>query len=224
MVRAVGELVLQVNSGFSFLLLHSIPMTQVIAGQPGYYIEQQITLSPSPEQRKQAEAALYLARIALQEYGVQPESIETVVRIGAVADEIVQVARERRVHLVAIGSRGTTFRSQLRRLFVGSISRRVLQLALCPVMIVSVPPPQQPLQDEELIHWYEEELKGYLKADRQALTVFTSYQVARKFLPPGKKMPGRHEIAAANQALDRLANAGLLCRRDVEGEIRYIND
>lgn len=222
MVRAVGELVLQAD--FSFLLLHSIPTTQVIAGQPGYYIEQQITLAPSPEQRKQAEAALYQACIALQEYGIQPGSIEAVVRMGAVADEIVQVARERRVHLIAVGSRGTSFRSQLRRLFVGSISRRILQLAPCPVMIVSASQSQQPLQDKELIDWYAEALKGYLKADRRSLTVLTSHQVARKFLPPDKKTPGRQEIEAANKALDQLANAGLLCRRDVEGEIRYIND
>ena len=224
MVRAVGQLVQQADSNFSFLLLHSIPMIQAIAGQPGYYIEQQVALTPSPEQRKQAEAALYQARIVLQEYGIQAENIEDIVRIGTIADEIVQVARDRRVNLIAVGSKGAAFRFQVRRLFLGSISRRILQLAPCPVMIVTAPQSQQQLQDKELVSWYEEALKGYLKARRQILTVLTSQQVAQLFLPPGRKTPERQEIDAATRALDRLANAGLLCRRDVEGEIYYIND
>lgn len=221
MVQAVGELVQQTGTAFSFILLHSIPITQIAAGQVGYYIEQQVTLTPSLEQRKQGEAALHKARMALQQYNIMPERIEDIIRIGTIADEIVQVARERHVQLIAVGSRGTAFRSQVRRLFMGSISRRILQLAPCPVMIATTP---QSLQGKELISWYEDTLRGYLKEHRHSLTILSPEQVAQQFLPSNKKTPRRQEIDAATKALDRLTNAGLLCRRDVEGEVRYIND
>ncbi|GAC1638081.1 MAG: hypothetical protein NVS4B9_31100 [Ktedonobacteraceae bacterium] len=223
-VRAVVELVQQTGSTFSFILLHSIPATQVIAGQPGYYIEQQIMFTPSVEQRKQAEVALHEARTMLLRYGVSAGRIEDIVRIGAVADEVVQVARERRVLLIAVGSRGMSFRQQVRRFFLGSISRRILQLAPCPVMIVAAPPAPPPLQNKDLIPWYEDAVRTYLAEHRHELTILTTQEVARQFLPPDKKTPGRQERAAAAIALDHLANAGLLCRRDVAGEIRYVND
>jgi len=221
MVQAVGELVQHTDATFSFLLLHSIPVTQITVGQIGYYTEQQVILTPSTEQKKQGEAALRKARTALQQYNIMPERIENIVRIGAIADEIVQVARERHVQLIAVGSRGTAFRNQIRRLFIGSISRRILQMAPCPVMIATAP---QSLQGKELISWYEDTLRGYLKEHRQTLTILSPQQVAQQFLPSDKKTPRRQEIDAATKALDRLANAGLLYRRNVEGEIHYLND
>jgi len=41
---------------------------------------------------------------------------------------------------------------------------------------------------------------------------------------PNKKAPGRKERAAAILALEELARNGVLCRHDVKGELRYVND
>ncbi len=221
MVRAVGELVQQTDTTFSLILLHTIPITQIIADQTGYYLEQQLMLTPSYEQRKQGEAALHKARTDLQHYGIMPEHIEEIICVGTITEKIVQVARERHVQLIAIGSRGMAFRNQIRRLFLGSISRRILQLAPCPVMVAVA---SQPRQGKELISWYEDTLKGYLKEHKHTLTILTPQQAAKQFLPSDKMTPGRQEIHAATKALDHLVNMGLLCRRDVAGEVHYIND
>jgi hypothetical protein len=56
------------------------------------------------------------------------------------------------------------------------------------------------------------------------LTIFTHREVAQMFVPPNKKAPGRKERAAAILALEELARNGVLCRHDVKGELRYVND
>ncbi len=218
-VRAIAELVSQASP--TFILLHSISLTQMITEQPGFYMEQQVALTPSPEQRKKAEETLLKARTLLQQQGIAADSIEHLIRTGSAADEIAQVARERGVHLIVIGSQGTAFHHQVRRLFLGSISRRTLQLAPCPVMIVTAP---KPPKDRELVPWYEETLKHYLRDHSESLTVLTPQQVAQQFLPPHKKEAGQLEIIAAAKALEHLASAGLLCRHTVSGEVRYVND
>ena len=44
------------------------------------------------------------------------------------------------------------------------------------------------------------------------------------FVPPNKKKAGRKEIAAATLALEALSGSGVLCRHDIKGELRYVND
>jgi hypothetical protein len=112
-------------------------------------------------------------------------------------------------------------RQKVRRFLAGSTSRRVLQLASCPVMIVSAP---HIPRHTDLVVWYETAINSYLQQHTSALTVFTPQEVAQKFVPPNKKRPGRKEIAAATLALEHLAGSGVLCRHDVRGELRYVND
>jgi hypothetical protein len=57
-----------------------------------------------------------------------------------------------------------------------------------------------------------------------SLQVFTSPQVAHQFIPPRHKANGRKELAAATLALEELARNGILCRHDVKGELKYVND
>ena len=80
------------------------------------------------------------------------------------------------------------------------------------------------LYPTDLIAWYEEAITAYLQEHTNSLTVFTPREVAQKFVPPRKKTPGRKEIAAATLALEKLASSGVLCRHDVKGELRYVND
>jgi universal stress protein E len=60
-------------------------------------------------------------------------SIDTLVREGRPAEQIVRVAREEEVDLIALGSRGSFAAGQS---FLGSVSKRVLQAAPCPTVIV----------------------------------------------------------------------------------------
>ncbi len=88
-------------------------------------------------------------------------------------------------------------------------------------MIVSY---QQSKRPADLVTWYEESITHYLQEHTSDLTVFTPLEVAQMFAPPGKKSPGRKERAAAILALEQLARGGVLCRHDVKGEMRYVND
>jgi len=59
--------------------------------------------------------------------------IETLIRPGSPADEIVDAAKELGADMIVIGSRGW---GEIRSVLLGSVSERVLHLARCPVLIV----------------------------------------------------------------------------------------
>ncbi|GCE19518.1 hypothetical protein KDK_33180 [Dictyobacter kobayashii] len=84
--------------------------------------------------------------------------------------------------------------------------------------------PTIPLQPHELIPWYEQAIKQHLNEHSSSLTVLTAREVADLFPLPQKKEVGVQEIKAAEKALEQLASKGLLCRREIQGEARYIND
>jgi len=88
-------------------------------------------------------------------------------------------------------------------------------------MIVNSPQSRQPA---DLVTWYEESITHYLQEHTSDLTVFSPLEVAKMFAPPGKKAVGRKEKAAAILALEQLARGGVLCRHDVKGQMRYVND
>ncbi|MGB8343509.1 MAG: universal stress protein [Ktedonobacteraceae bacterium] len=211
----------QASSDWRVVLLCAIPASSATSSSLGMYAGHYLPTAATPEQRGQAERALRNARGALESHGVAFEQIEMQLRIGFPAEEIVKAARELRAQFIIVGSRGNSTAQNLRRFVVGSISRRVLQLAPCPVMIAALSKAQHPAN---LVTWYEKAVADYLQENTNALTVFTSQEVAQKFIPPDKKRAGRKEIAAATLALEQLASNGLLCRHDVQGELRYVND
>ena len=88
-------------------------------------------------------------------------------------------------------------------------------------MIVSYPQTRHP---PDLVTWYEKSIRQYLQERTSDLTVFSPQEVAQMFVPPGKKIVGRKEKAAAILALEQLARGGMLCRHDVKGEMKYVND
>jgi nucleotide-binding universal stress UspA family protein len=220
-LRAIGELIEQGAPQIHLILLNVIPLTQVVTMHPGMYVGQVLPLAPTSSQQAQAEDVLRKARLLLQQQGISLEHVEGIVRTGAPADEIVKAARELQVHFIVVGTRGDAFRQRVRRFFIGSISRRVLQLAPCPVIIVAAP---RPSSEADLLSWYVDAIKRYLTEHPDALSVFTPEQAARQFAPPTKNNLGPKEIAAASRALEQLANTGLLCRHQVQGELRYVND
>ncbi len=220
-IRAVAELMESASPHLHIVLLTVIPVPCMTSPSLGMYTGQMLPISVTLEQRRQAEATLRKAQEELQERGIDPEQIETLVHVGIPADEIVKVARELHVSFIVVGSHGNSAGQQLRRFLVGSTSRRVLSLASCPVMVAAMPGSHQP---SDLINWYENAIIAYLKEHPGSLTVFTPLEVAQKFAPASKKTSGRKEIAAATLALERLASNGVLCCHDIKGELRYVND
>lgn len=222
-LRAASELLEYSSPQMHLVLLCVIPVPAISSPATGMYVGHLMPLAVTPEQRTQAEDVLRQARHELLKSGIAAEQIEILIRVGLPADEIIKVARELHSSFIIIGSRGTSWRQRLRRFLMGSISQQVLRFAPCPVMIAVVPtvPHSHPT---DLVTWYEEAITTYLEQHTDTLLVFTPDEVAQKFVPPNKKTPGRKETAAATVALEQLAGTGMLCRHDVKGELRYVND
>ncbi len=178
-------------------------------------------LSPTREERAQAEEALRLAREVLSHGGLALARIETLIRVGAPADELAAVARQGQVDCLIIGSRGNAPAQRLRRVFAGSTSRSILRLASCPVMIMVLPRSRPP---KDLVACYEAAIRHTLADQPTSLVILTAREAAGRFLPLGATAAGRKARKAAARALERLAHAGVLSRRDVRVEVRYVND
>jgi nucleotide-binding universal stress UspA family protein len=220
-LRTVSEFMELTPLQFRLVLLSVIPGPYATTPSLGMYVGHELPASLTLEQRSQAEDALRSARDELEKRGIAAEQIEVQIRVGFPAEEIVKAAQELQALFIVVGSRGNSSSQKLRRLIVGSISRRVLQLAPCPVMVAALPKTARP---SDLVTWYEKSIMLYLQQHTNAFTVFTPQQVAQMFVPPNKKTAGKKEIAAAMLALEQLASSGLFCRHKVEGELRYVND
>jgi len=79
---------------------------------------------------KKAKAVLDYYKKALEEKGLT--GIKTVIRKGHPAEEILKAADEEGVDLIMVGSRGT----RTSHLFMGSVSREVVNTARLPVLVV----------------------------------------------------------------------------------------
>lgn len=227
-LRAAGALFAQAAPQVSLIVLTVVPVLQTMTTNPGMYVGQILPLAMTAEQRQQAEELLSKACALLALQGVETEHVQRVqrvIRLGVPAEELVKVAQEFHVDLLVVGCRGNAFRERLRRFLFGSISRSLLATAPCPVMIVPPPPPAPRLaRPTDLVKWYERAVMNYLQEHPGSLTVFSSQQVAQQFIPPGVQRPNRREIAAAALALEHLASSGILYRRDIKGELLYVND
>lgn len=219
-LRAVAD-VFAHSSSIALIVLTVIPIVQMVTTNPGTYVGQVIPLAVTPEQRKEAEELLERTCQFLEQQGIPAKCMQRMVRVGIPSEEIVKVAHELQVNLIVVGCRGSSLRQQLRRWLLGSTSRRILETAPCPVMIAA---PPQVLRPTNLVAWYERAIMNYLQEHPEALSVFTPQQVAQQFIPPSVQKTGHKEIAAAASALEQLAKSGMLYRRDIQGELRYVND
>ena len=223
-LRAVCEFIDQTLPDMHLFLLHVIPVPSISSPTLGMYAGHIQSAPYTSDQRSLGELALRRARTELENRGLLPEQVETLLRVGTPVEETIKVAKEQQVDLIVIGSRGNSRKQRIRRFFAGSISRLILDLAPCPVMIVVPPTLPSMKEPRNLVKWYEESITRYLQEHTGDLTVFTPQEVALTFAPSPHKEPGRKERAAAILALEQLARGGLLCRHDVKGELRYVND
>ena len=220
-LRSMREFVEQVAPSLQLVLLHVIPIPYFTSPVLGISTGHMQPTFFTSEQRSLAEEALQNASTELLKQGINPSQIDTLIYTGVPADQITKAAVELHVDFIVVGSRGSSSKQKIRRFFTGSTSRSILQLAHCPVMIVSYPNSRQPTN---LVSWYENSIRHYLQEHTSDLTVFSPQEVAQMFVPPGKKTVGRKEIAAAILALEQLARGGKLCRHDVKGQMKYVND
>ncbi len=223
-LRAVCEFIDSTLPDIHLFLLHVIPVPSISSPTLGMYAGHIQSTPYTSDQRALGELALRRARTELENRGLLPEQIETLLRVGTPVEEAVKAARELQTDLIVVGSRGNSRRQRIRRFLAGSISRRILDLAPCPVMVVVPPTLPTVKKPHDLVKWYEESITRYLQEHTGDLTVFTPQEVALTFAPSPHKEPGRKEQAAAILALEQLARGGLLCRHDVKGELRYVND
>lgn len=224
-LRILSELLEDASSQTTLVLLHVIPLPTMTSsptlGINSGHIHSSML---SAEQRERGEVALRRARMELQNRGLAPGQIEMMMRVGIPAEEMAKMAKELQVDMLVVGNRGYTLRQRVRRFFTGSMSRRALMLAPCPVTIIALPTPVRIKHPHDLVAWYKQAISRYLQERTGDLTILTPQEVALAFAPPGKNEPGRKEHAAAILALEQLAQAGVLYRRDVKGEMRYVND
>jgi nucleotide-binding universal stress UspA family protein len=220
-LRSMSEFVEQAAPLLQIVLLHVIPIPYFTSPALGISTGHLQPTFFTSEQRSLAEEALRNASSELLKQGINASQIETLIYTGIPADQITKAAIELNVDFIVVGSRGSSSKQKIRRFFTGSTSRSILQLAHCPVMIVSYPITRQPA---DLVTWYEKSIRHYLQEHTGDLTVFSPQEVAQMFVPPGKKAVGRKETAAAILALEQLARRGTLCRHDIKGEMKYVND
>lgn len=221
-IRTINDLIEPLAPQVRLILLHVIPLPYASSPTLGMYTGQVLPETTSTDLRHEAEKVLAAVRATLQEQRTGPLRIDVCIRQGSPADELATAARELHADLIIVGSRGSRAGERIRRLFLGSKSRRVLQHAPCPVMIVAQPDAKRP---SDLVAWYEEAITRYLHEETGSLTILTPVEVTRFFAPPSaRRDPGRKERAAAVLALEHLTRTGILCRHEVQGELRYVND
>ena len=216
-LRTVGAFFAPYAAHLRLLVLTVIP-TPYPAGR----YRAQYSLLPSREERALGEETLRAARTTLEHDGLALAQIETFIRVGSPADELAAVAGKRHIDCIVIGSRGNSSGQRFRRWLFGSTSRRVLKLAPCPVLVVTLP--RRSLGPRDLVTWYEAAILQSLHDQSTPLVIFTAQEVAERFLPHQTHIVGRKEGKATTHALQHMADTGVLCRRQMYGEVWYLND
>jgi len=94
-------------------------------GQPMEFIPKEYYQETISQARRQLEEA--------RQTIAAPIPVKTIVESGTPAETILRLAEKERYDLIIVGSRGL---NPLERLLLGSVSRKIVSLAQCTVMIV----------------------------------------------------------------------------------------
>jgi nucleotide-binding universal stress UspA family protein len=107
-------------------LLHVFPSGSIVLPPP----LDVLTLPPGKANLAFIDEGLALRAARVRDVGVP---VETHVRNGAPAQEIVAAARELHVDLIVVGSHGT---SGVADILIGSVAARVVRHAPCPILVI----------------------------------------------------------------------------------------
>ena len=102
--------------------------SETMAPVPSYETEEMLSKQAEEEERH-GKALLEETVNEMVNYGIE---VKSVLLRGDAATEIIQYANENQVDLIVAGSRGL---SQMRRLLLGSLSRKLVHYASCSVLI-----------------------------------------------------------------------------------------
>src|SRR5579883_1286621 len=219
MLQGARGLLLELAPQSQALLLTVIPVPYATSSSPGRFRGQAPCLTATTVQRTQARHIVQQAQTLLVQAGIAPERLQTLVCEGLPAEELVKVATERQVRCIVLGYRGTCLAQRLRRLLVGSTSAQVLRRAPCPVLLVPFPS-----SSIDLVAWYKAAITRELSEHVTGLSIFTPVEVASSFAPWHHTHPDHKEVRAAKQALQQLADQGVLICQKVKGTWQCFND
>ncbi|MBK1614728.1 universal stress protein [Rubrivivax gelatinosus] len=119
------------ETGAPLALVHVLPGDTLAA------LRDWLGAGTQPEQAMHDEAAAALAQQAATLQAGRHVVPDTVCASGAVLDEILREAEQRRVALLVLGASGTGF---LRRLVPGSTAERLMRRSTLPLLVVRQPP------------------------------------------------------------------------------------
>jgi nucleotide-binding universal stress UspA family protein len=219
MLQMVRSWLLELAPQSQALLLTIIPVPYDTPSSLGRFRGQAPSLSPTTVQRTEARHTVQLAQAMLVQAGIAPRRLETQVREGVPAEELVKAAAERQVTCIVLGYRGAALPQRMLRLLLGSTTAQVLRRAPCPVMLV--PRPSGPT---DLVAWYETAITRELSERASGLSMFTPELVASRFPPSHCTRLRRKEVTAAKKALLHLADRGALICQQVKGTWQCCND
>jgi nucleotide-binding universal stress UspA family protein len=103
--------------------------SEAMAPVPSYETEELLARQAEEEER-QGKIVLEQAIRTLEEFGIEASSV---LLRGDAATEIIEYVKRNQVDLIVAGSRGL---SQVRRLLLGSLSRKLVHYAGCSVLVV----------------------------------------------------------------------------------------
>ena len=103
--------------------------SEAMAPLPSYETEEMLAKQAEDEER-QGNVILEETLKILDKYGIEASSV---LLRGDAATEIIEYTKENQIDLIMTGSRGL---SQMRRLLLGSLSRKLVHYAGCSVLIV----------------------------------------------------------------------------------------
>src|SRR6266487_5662016 len=219
MLQTAKSFLVQLAPQQQALLLAVIPVPYDTPSSLGRFRGQAPSWSATNAQRIQAKHTLQLAQAMLVQGGIAVSRLETLVREGVPAEELVKVATERQVACIVLGYHGAALRHRLRRLLLGSTTGQVLHRVPCPILLVPLPS-----GSTNLVACYEAAITRELSEHTCGLSIFTPEEVASRFAPPHRTRLRRKEVTAAKKALGHLADQGVLICQQVKGTWQCFND